>query len=91
MDREPPRGAVAADESPIGWLPKSLNTEGLELGESELTTVLGVDSDLVAADLDDAEQFLASFGDRLPQKSCVNSKQPGSACHADSLEFQDDY
>lgn len=59
-------GAVAADESPIGWLPKSLNTEGLELGESELATVLGVDSDLVAADLDDAEQFLASFGDRLP-------------------------
>jgi len=59
-------GAVAADESPIGWLPKSLNTEGLELGESELNTVLGVDSDLVAADLDDAEQFLASFGDRLP-------------------------
>ena len=59
-------GAVAADESPIGWLPKSLNTEGLELGESELATVLGVDSDLVAADLDEAEQFLASFGDRLP-------------------------
>ena len=59
-------GAVAADESPIGWLPKSLNTDGLELGESELHTVLGVDSDLVAADLDDAEQFLASFGDRLP-------------------------
>ncbi|MGB1101568.1 MAG: phosphoenolpyruvate carboxykinase (GTP), partial [Pontimonas sp.] len=59
-------GAVAAEESPIGWLPKSLNTEGLELGESELTTVLSVDSDLVAADLDDAEQFLASFGDRLP-------------------------
>ncbi len=59
-------GAVAAEESPIGWLPKSLNTEGLELGESELTTVLSVDSDLVAADLDDAEKFLASFGDRLP-------------------------
>jgi phosphoenolpyruvate carboxykinase (GTP) len=59
-------GAVAAEESPIGWLPKSLNTEGLELSESELATVLGVDSDLVAADLDDAEQFLASFGDRLP-------------------------
>jgi len=59
-------GAVAADESPIGWLPKSLNTDGLELGESELNTVLGVDSDLVAADLDDAEQFLESFGDRLP-------------------------
>lgn len=59
-------GAVAAEESPIGWLPKSLNAEGLELGESELATVLGVDSDLVAADLDDAEQFLASFGDRLP-------------------------
>jgi len=59
-------GAVAADESPIGWLPKSLNTDGLELGESELHTVLSVDSDLVAADLDDAEHFLASFGDRLP-------------------------
>ena len=59
-------GAVAADPSPIGLLPKSLNTEGLELSEEALHSLLSVSPELVSADLDGAEEFLAQFGDRLP-------------------------
>ena len=61
-------GAVAAKETPIGWLPKSLNTEGLELTEDALETLLSVDPTLIRADLDDAEEFLGRFGDRLPEQ-----------------------
>lgn len=61
-------GAVAAEPSPIGLLPKSLNTEGLELSEEALRSLLSVSPELVSADLDDAEEFLAQFGDRLPQE-----------------------
>jgi phosphoenolpyruvate carboxykinase (GTP) len=61
-------GTVAANPSPIGWLPKSLNTEGIELSEEALATLLNINPDLVSTDLDDAEAFLAQFGDRLPQE-----------------------
>ena len=61
-------GAVAAEPSPIGLLPKSLNTQGLELSEEALRSLLSVNPELVSADLDDAEEFLAQFGDRLPKE-----------------------
>ena len=61
-------GAVAAEPSPIGLLPKSLNTQGLELSEEALRSLLSVNPELVSADLDDAEEFLAQFGDRLPEE-----------------------
>jgi phosphoenolpyruvate carboxykinase (GTP) len=61
-------GAVAAEPSPIGWLPKSLNTEGLDLSEDALRSLLQVSPELISTDLDDAEEFLAQFGDRLPQE-----------------------
>jgi phosphoenolpyruvate carboxykinase (GTP) len=61
-------GAVAAEPSPLGWLPKSLNTEGLDLSEDALRSLLQVSPELISTDLDDAEEFLAQFGDRLPQE-----------------------
>ena len=61
-------GAVAAQESPIGWLPKSLNTDGLDLTDAAQERLFSVDPSLIRADLDDAEQFLQGFGDRLPER-----------------------
>ena len=61
-------GAVAATESPIGWLPKSLNTEGLELTDEAVQALLTVDPELVRQDLADAEEFLQAFGERLPEE-----------------------
>ena len=59
-------GRVAAQDSPIGLLPKSLNTEGLNLESSSIDALTSVDSAAVEADLDDAEEFLARCEDRLP-------------------------
>jgi len=59
-------GRVAAHDSPIGLLPKSLNTEGLNLDSSSIDALTSVDSAAVEADLDDAEEFLARCEDRLP-------------------------
>ena len=59
-------GRVAAQDSPIGLLPKSLNTEGLDLDSSSIDALTSVDTAAVEADLDDAEEFLARCEDRLP-------------------------
>lgn len=59
-------GRVAAQDSPIGLLPKSLNTEGLNLDSSIVDALTSVDTAAVEADLDDAEEFLARCEDRLP-------------------------
>jgi GTP-dependent phosphoenolpyruvate carboxykinase len=59
-------GRVAAHDSPIGLLPKSLNTEGLNLDSSSIEALTSVDTAAVEADLDDAEEFLARCEDRLP-------------------------
>jgi len=59
-------GRVAAQDSPIGLLPKSLNTEGLNLDSSSIEALTSVDTAAVEADLDDAEEFLARCEDRLP-------------------------
>jgi phosphoenolpyruvate carboxykinase (GTP) len=59
-------GRVAGNESPIGWLPKSLNREGLDISDQQMNQLLSVDHDAIAHELDDAEAFLAQFGPRLP-------------------------
>jgi phosphoenolpyruvate carboxykinase (GTP) len=46
--------------------PQSLNTEGLDLSDEQLTTLLSVDHDEISRDLDDAEVFLRGLGGRLP-------------------------
>ena len=59
-------GRVAAKETAIGLLPKSINTDGLDLSEETLSALLSVDSTDIRADLEQAEAFLAQCGDRLP-------------------------
>ncbi len=61
-------GQVGAVDSPIGSLPLpgGLNVDGLELDDAALTELFRVDPDAFLADTDDAERFLAGFGDRLP-------------------------
>ena len=60
-------GRVAATETPIGWVPRKLNLAGLDLSEATVEQLLRVDRDAIAVELDDAETFLSTFGDRLPE------------------------
>lgn len=60
-------GRVAGVETPIGWLPKTVNRAGLDLTDQQMAQLLSVDHDALARELDDAEVFLSKFGERLPE------------------------
>ncbi len=59
---------VDAEDSAIGRVPRleDLNTDGLQLAESELEHLLEVDLDELGQQLPQLEEHLARFGDRLP-------------------------
>jgi phosphoenolpyruvate carboxykinase (GTP) len=58
-------GAV---ETPIGLVPRpeDLNTDGLDLSDEDLRTLLTVDADAVKAELPQIEAYLETYGDHLP-------------------------
>jgi phosphoenolpyruvate carboxykinase (GTP) len=55
-------------ETPIGLVPTAdgINTEGLDIGEAEMTELLTVDEDALRHELPQVEEYLAQFGDHLP-------------------------
>ncbi len=61
-------GAVEAEETPIGLVPREgdLNTEGLDIDEADLAAVLRVDAEEFKAQLPQFREHLATFGDSLP-------------------------
>jgi phosphoenolpyruvate carboxykinase (GTP) len=61
-------GRVPARRTAIGWTPESINLEGLDLERSALESLLEIDAQAVAHDLDDAEAFLEALGSRLPKE-----------------------
>ena len=61
-------GTTAATPSPVGLLPAgaSLDVDGLDLAPGALEELLRVDPASWLAEVDDAEAWMARFGDRLP-------------------------
>ena len=57
-------------ETPLGLLPAQgeLNTEGLKLDDAALSELLSVDPEALRGQLPQVEEFLAKFGDRLPDE-----------------------
>jgi phosphoenolpyruvate carboxykinase (GTP) len=55
-------------ETPLGLLPAKgeLNTVGLAIGDAELDELLSVDPEALREQLPQVEEFMARFGDRLP-------------------------
>jgi phosphoenolpyruvate carboxykinase (GTP) len=55
-------------ETPIGLVPTAdgISTEGLDIGEAEMTELLTVDEDALRHELPQVEEYLAQFGDHLP-------------------------
>lgn len=62
------RGRGAADETPIGYLPKpsSIHGKGLDLPEAAMRRLLHVDRDGWRTNLRSQSEFFEKFGDRLP-------------------------
>jgi phosphoenolpyruvate carboxykinase (GTP) len=63
-------GTADAVESPIGYLPSpgSINTEGLDVSEEDMTALEEFDPELVKAELPSIHEHYAKFGDALPQE-----------------------
>ena len=57
-------------ETPIGLVPAAgeLDTEGLDLSEKDLQTLLTVDEDKLKSEIEQVKEHLAKFGDDLPQE-----------------------
>jgi phosphoenolpyruvate carboxykinase (GTP) len=55
-------------DTPLGMLPAKgeLNTDGLQISDSELEEILSVDPEALREQLPQVEEFLAKFGERLP-------------------------
>jgi len=63
-------GKVGARETPIGLMPNDgdLTLDGLDLTPEGLAELMAVDIDAYRATLADAREYLAKFGDRLPEE-----------------------
>ncbi|MGH2905312.1 MAG: phosphoenolpyruvate carboxykinase (GTP) [Solirubrobacterales bacterium] len=61
-------GAVEADETPLGFVPKvdDFNLDGIDFSTERLEELLEVDPELVKAELPQVKEFLAKFGSHLP-------------------------
>jgi phosphoenolpyruvate carboxykinase (GTP) len=61
---------VEAVEQPIGYLPKpdDIDVAGLDVSSATLEQLLAVDTSQWRAELDHIDEYLQSFGDRVPEK-----------------------
>ena len=62
-------GAVDADETAIGFVPKAedINIDGLDINIETLTGLLDVDKDMWKTEAEGIEEFYTKFGDKLPE------------------------
>jgi phosphoenolpyruvate carboxykinase (GTP) len=60
-------GKADAVESPIGYLPKEIDTTDLDISNDVMNELLSVDKEVWKEDLEDQKKFFAQFGDKLPQ------------------------
>ena len=59
-------GKADAVESPIGYLPKDIDTTDLDIDAATLKELLSVDKDVWNSEIAGIEEYFAQFGDRLP-------------------------
>ncbi len=60
-------GKADAVESPIGYLPVSIDTTNLDIDPAVMKELLSVDKEVWKEDLADRKKYFEQFGDRLPQ------------------------
>jgi len=73
-------GAVQANETPIGRLPRpqDLDLQGLNLSNEDLQALLNVDSESWGKEIEDAKAYFARLGDKLPAAMKEQLEQLGS-------------
>jgi len=63
-------GKVGANETPIGLMPKKedFSFEGLDVSDENWAELMKVDTQAFLATVENAKEYLAKFGDKLPAK-----------------------
>ena len=61
-------GKVDAVESPIGYLPTSIDTTNLDVDADVMAELLSVDKEVWLEDVASQKEYFAQFGDRLPKE-----------------------
>ena len=61
-------GKADAVESPIGYLPKEIDTTDLDIDDGVMKELLSIDNDLWLEDVANAREYFAQFGNRLPKE-----------------------
>lgn len=61
-------GKADAVESPIGYLPKEIDTTDLDVSEDVMKELLSVDKEVWLEDVANQREYFAQFGDRLPKE-----------------------
>ncbi len=61
-------GKADAVESPIGYLPKDIDTTDLDIDDATLKELLSVDKDVWKGEIAGIEEYFAQFGDKLPKE-----------------------
>lgn len=63
-------GKVGAIETPIGAVPNTddIDASGLELDAQTLEQLLAIDADVWSKEVDEIEEFVRGFGDRVPDE-----------------------
>jgi phosphoenolpyruvate carboxykinase (GTP) len=63
-------GKIGAEESAIGYMPRKedFDLSNLEIDSADFDELLKVDQKAYLRDMEDAEAFLAKFGDKVPQR-----------------------
>ena len=61
-------GKADAVESPIGYLPKTIDTTDLDIDPAVLDELLSVDKDVWLEEAEGIKEYFKQFGDRLPKE-----------------------
>ena len=61
-------GKADAVESPIGYLPKEIDTTDLDIDADVMKELLSIDNKVWLEDVANAREYFAQFGDRLPKE-----------------------
>jgi len=61
-------GKVDAVESPIGYLPKEIDTTDLDISDDVMKELLSVDKEVWLEDVENQKEYFAQFGSRLPKE-----------------------
>tara|TARA_E500000331_G_scaffold230976_1_gene221252 strand:+ start:137075 stop:138820 length:1746 start_codon:yes stop_codon:yes gene_type:complete len=75
---------IGAEDKHIGYLPlkEDINTEGLNISESDIEELLKVDKAKWKNELEDIEKYFISFGERLPEELKIQFNKIKNAINA---------